>query len=380
MLRLGLLGLLLVLAVVGTPAKASTDPKGCIWIYWSVASKPCTSTTGPCTCGFGNPTWGVSYLVLECRDLSPAPADSECFIPQTRDYHQWLTWYNANYPKTICQDFNTVFDGCNPDADDYQCPATTENGDPQNDKSSSVGDPVSLTTGTLKRTDTDLDLGQGLVFRRHYASSYATAVASAMGTGWRHNLDWRIQYTLLASTPRVIEAAVVTRPLAGPAGFERLTTPPVGPDRTYEPASGRYLETDPVGQSGGVNVYAYAANVPAQLTDADGHNPVAVAIAACAADPACAALAGATAAALRSAVANTWNALHSPAVGPVAPPDPNSMAKGGKQRVIGSDIEALVSQKISALRLKGEKPPSRCEMMQQLIDEGLIDPYEAIPT
>lgn len=96
MLRLGLLGLVLLLALAGASAKASTDPKGCIWIYWSVSSPPCGSQGG-CTCGGpGSVTWGIQSLVLECRDLSPAPANSECFVPQTRDYDQWLTWYNAN--------------------------------------------------------------------------------------------------------------------------------------------------------------------------------------------------------------------------------------------------------------------------------------------
>jgi RHS repeat-associated protein len=41
--------------------------------------------------------------------------------------------------------------------------------------------------------------------------------------------------------------------------------------RDYDPATGRYLEADPVGQTGGVNSYAYAANDPVGLIDPLGY-------------------------------------------------------------------------------------------------------------
>jgi RHS repeat-associated protein len=40
--------------------------------------------------------------------------------------------------------------------------------------------------------------------------------------------------------------------------------------RTYDPATGRYLEADPIGQWGGVNVYVYARSNPARSTDPFG--------------------------------------------------------------------------------------------------------------
>ncbi len=40
--------------------------------------------------------------------------------------------------------------------------------------------------------------------------------------------------------------------------------------RTYDPQTGRYLEPDPIGQLGGLNVYAYAANNPIGLFDSMG--------------------------------------------------------------------------------------------------------------
>lgn len=43
--------------------------------------------------------------------------------------------------------------------------------------------------------------------------------------------------------------------------------------RYYDPASGRWLNRDPVGQRGGINVYAYAGNSPVQNVDSTGYWP-----------------------------------------------------------------------------------------------------------
>ncbi|CAG0980023.1 partial Protein RhsC, partial [Myxococcaceae bacterium] len=37
--------------------------------------------------------------------------------------------------------------------------------------------------------------------------------------------------------------------------------------RTYDPATGRYLEADPIGQKGGLNLYAYVENNPVNYAD-----------------------------------------------------------------------------------------------------------------
>ncbi|MCP1646653.1 RHS repeat-associated core domain-containing protein [Pseudomonas nitroreducens] len=47
--------------------------------------------------------------------------------------------------------------------------------------------------------------------------------------------------------------------------------------RDYDPDAGRYVESDPIGLSGGLNSYAYALSSPLNLSDPTGQNPGAVA-------------------------------------------------------------------------------------------------------
>lgn len=47
--------------------------------------------------------------------------------------------------------------------------------------------------------------------------------------------------------------------------------------RDYDPAVGRYVESDPIGLEGGINTYAYAFDSPTNLSDASGLNPAAAA-------------------------------------------------------------------------------------------------------
>ena len=55
-------------------------------------------------------------------------------------------------------------------------------------------------------------------------------------------------------------------PAGGPADVEFIH---VGA-RWYDPATGRFLQRDPIGSDGGVNVYAYAQNDPLASIDPDG--------------------------------------------------------------------------------------------------------------
>jgi RHS repeat-associated protein len=42
--------------------------------------------------------------------------------------------------------------------------------------------------------------------------------------------------------------------------------------RTYDPATGRYIESDPIGLEGGINTYGYALGQPVRYTDRRGLN------------------------------------------------------------------------------------------------------------
>jgi len=55
--------------------------------------------------------------------------------------------------------------------------------------------------------------------------------------------------------------------------------------RDYDPATGRYLETDRTGFGGGINLYAYAGSNPVNYTDPKGTNPFLAIAAACEVSP-----------------------------------------------------------------------------------------------
>jgi len=44
-------------------------------------------------------------------------------------------------------------------------------------------------------------------------------------------------------------------------------------NRYYDPQTGRFLTRDPIGYAGGINLYSYVANNPANAIDPSGHNP-----------------------------------------------------------------------------------------------------------
>ncbi|MBS0426541.1 MAG: RHS repeat-associated core domain-containing protein [Proteobacteria bacterium] len=78
--------------------------------------------------------------------------------------------------------------------------------------------------------------------------------------------------------------------------------------RSYNPSTGRYTQSDPIGLAGGWNRLGYAYQNPLKYTDPTGR-AVPVAIAACMSNPACVAAAVAAAAATAKACVDTYQAV-----------------------------------------------------------------------
>jgi RHS repeat-associated protein len=97
---------------------------------------------------------------------------------------------------------------------------------PQSSASKLLGDPVDLTNGSLRQTTTDIDLGGGLAFTRHYARDLsATGIhQGSLGNNWIHSLEWGLTRGDTGAGTGAGEAYVVGRPLATPHAFYRLMT------------------------------------------------------------------------------------------------------------------------------------------------------------
>ncbi len=86
-------------------------------------------------------------------------------------------------------------------------------------------------------------------------------------------IDWQAQLDPFGHVTPNIEKTAQSLRLPGQY-FDTETGWHYNFNRYYDPESGRYLQADPIGLSGGNNLYAYAQNNPLYWVDPDGLNPI----------------------------------------------------------------------------------------------------------
>jgi hypothetical protein len=175
-------------------------------------------------CG-GGPEWNNlewRMVAVRCEDgvANPgAPPGGAGGNPccQTSEHSQWRNEFSGD----ACQPFAAVYDECDPNPEPPTCWG------PTNNLGSCIGDPVDVTTGNLEQSATDLDLGQGLAFSRHYSGDQEAIGSPPLGPSWRHSLDWRLVFSEAQQTgisDPDVQTALVWRPLGGSDLFVRYTS------------------------------------------------------------------------------------------------------------------------------------------------------------
>ena len=188
--------------LVSTPRPADASG-GCIYIakYGPNASLDCSSTTG---------TLAHSITTISCDTGTPptscndgAAAANGVPLP-----------YSGCYEPGEITIGPLVFDACGKNHDDPPaCKTGGTTSDGRRSAAGLVGDPVDLRTGALSLDPTDVDLGSGLRFARHYSSK--TTVQSTMGKSWAHSLDWK----LFRTTAQTYSVLIVKEPLRPAVAF-----------------------------------------------------------------------------------------------------------------------------------------------------------------
>jgi YD repeat-containing protein len=170
---------------------------------------------GNCPAGQGHPS--MTHVTAACDGLGPAP------WPYAMGVDEWEAQTGRPYSSGgfPCQSMQAPGPGpavgttCGQKkTDPPACKVGLGSADARKSTLGLVGDPVDLTSSTLSLDPVDVDLADGLRFARHYSS--ASTSATAMGTAWRHSLDWKLsRKTIVAG----VSAYVVAPPMQEASAF-----------------------------------------------------------------------------------------------------------------------------------------------------------------
>ncbi|MGH8566941.1 MAG: RHS repeat-associated core domain-containing protein [Gammaproteobacteria bacterium] len=98
-----------------------------------------------------------------------------------------------------------------------------------------------------------------------------------LATGPSGAILWRWEGEAFGSTAPELQSVTVNLRFPGQY-FDAETGLHYNYLRHYDPAVGRYIQSDPIGLAGGINTYAYTYNNPTGYFDSNAGNPVAAAV------------------------------------------------------------------------------------------------------
>jgi RHS repeat-associated protein len=171
------------------------------------------------TCANGDTSVQLWWTTFACMEPHPTPWLGHSLTTDELDAYTGLPWGDIRsvYPNWPCVPSVPgpwLVNACHAKPEPEPEAGCSEQADL--DPAACIGDPIDITTGHLEQSQTDLDLGHGLRFTRHYSSNKTQL--GPLGRAWEHGLQWslvRQTITGLGNRPIVF----VHPPLHAPVVF-----------------------------------------------------------------------------------------------------------------------------------------------------------------